>query len=134
MSEEEKKAKEYIKEFKNEVFEGVGNKSIMAKNIDILLNLIEKLQKEIKHQKQQRKYWRDNFYEQQEEIEVLKEDLDKKVKALDIAMSNPDYISKDKIREIIAEYIKQLQSADTERTAIMLSNFIMVLNDLLEEN
>ena len=102
MSEEEK-AIEYIKEFKNEVFEGVGNKSIMAKNIDILLNLIEKLQKEIKHQKQQRKYWRDNFYEQQEEIEVLKEDLDKKVKALDIAMSNPDYISKDKIRAKIKE-------------------------------
>ena len=45
MSEEELKAKEYIKEFKNEVFEGVGNKSIMAKNIDILLNLIEKQQK-----------------------------------------------------------------------------------------
>lgn len=45
MSEEELKAKEYIKEFRNEVFEGVGNKSIMAKNIDILLNLIEKQQK-----------------------------------------------------------------------------------------
>lgn len=45
MSEEEKKAIEYIKEFKNEVFEGVGNKSIMAKIIDILLNLIEKQQK-----------------------------------------------------------------------------------------
>ena len=48
MSEEEKEAKEYIKEFRNEVFEGVGNKSIMAKNIDILLNLIEKQQKKIK--------------------------------------------------------------------------------------
>ena len=45
LSEEEKKAIEYIKEFKNEVFEGVGNKSIMAKNIDILLNLIKKQQK-----------------------------------------------------------------------------------------
>lgn len=47
LSEEENEAIEYLKEFKNEVFEGVGNKSIMAKNIDILLNLIEKLQKEI---------------------------------------------------------------------------------------
>ena len=46
MSEEEK-AIEYIKEFKNEVFEGVGNKSIMAKTIDILLNLLDKQQKEI---------------------------------------------------------------------------------------
>ena len=45
LNEEEKKAIEYIKEFKNEVFEGVGNKSIMAKNIDILLNLIKKQQK-----------------------------------------------------------------------------------------
>lgn len=48
MSEEEKKAIEYIKEFKNEVFEGVGNKSIMAKNIDILLNLIDKQQRKLK--------------------------------------------------------------------------------------
>ena len=45
MSDEEKKAIEYIKEFKNEVFEGVGNKSTMVKNIDILLNLIKKQQK-----------------------------------------------------------------------------------------
>ncbi len=36
-----------------------------------------------------------------EKIDDLKEDLSKKVKALDIAMSNPDYICKDKIREII---------------------------------
>ena len=129
MSEEEKKAIEYIKEFKNEVFEGVGNKSIMAKNIDILLNLIEKLQKEIKHQKQQRKYWRDNFYEQQEEIEVLKEDLDKKVKALDIAMSNPDYISKDKIREKI-EQLKEIADEDN----LDVYTKIDVLEELLEEN
>ena len=45
--------------------------------------------------------------DQQEEIEVLKEDLDKKVKALDIAMSNPDYICKDKIRERIKHNEKQ---------------------------
>ena len=51
LNEEEKNAIEYIKEFKNEVFEGVGNKSIMAKNIDILLNLINKQQKEIEYLK-----------------------------------------------------------------------------------
>lgn len=46
----------------------------------ILLNLIEK---------------------QQEEIKDLKEDLSKKVEELDMAMNNPDYISKDKIKEEI---------------------------------
>lgn len=81
MSEEEKKAIEYIKEFKNEVFEGVGNKSTMAKNIDILLNLIDKQQKEI------------------EELKKPKYIIDCKTNK--ITKLTNDFISKDKIREKI---------------------------------
>lgn len=45
---------------------------------------------------------------QQQKIEELKEDLSQKVKALDIAMSNPDYICKDKIRKTIEDALKEL--------------------------
>ena len=93
LSEEEKKAIEYIKEFKNEVLEGVGNKSTMAKNIDILLNLIEKHKKEIEEKHtiimagaekvkalekgnqslmDSRKKWKNRYYKQRKEIEALK--------------------------------------------------------------
>ena len=121
LSEEEKEAIEYfsvVNFLYNQGLKDMKYLDDMANRMNILLNLIEKLQKEIKHQKQQRKYWRDNFYEQQEEIEVLKEDLDKKVKALDIAMSNPDYICKDKIREKIKNiediYKKEMKPYQTK--------------------
>ena len=53
----------------------------MANRMNILLNLIEKLQREIKHQKQQRKYWRDNFYKQQKELKEWFEIADKILRA-----------------------------------------------------
>ena len=79
LSEEEKKAIEYIKEFRNEVFEGVGNKSIMAKNIDILLNILDKQQKEI------------------EELKSINQIQKYRIEVID----EREFISKDKIREKI---------------------------------
>lgn len=68
----------------------------------------------------------------QYKIEELEEDLDKKVKALDITMSNPDYICKDKIRKKIKDLEKK--AFDNE---INYSNYhykTEILKELLEEN
>ena len=106
MLSEEEKAIENLKK----------NRGVSFKEADVLSNLIDNQQKEI------------------EENQVLIDDIkDHRIVYIDTPEFEEKFISKDKIREIIAEYKKQLQSADTERTAIMLSNFIMVLNDLLEE-
>lgn len=86
-----------------------------------------------------KKQWKviENLVEKQKkEIEELETRLQEEIKEK-CELKTELYlmsVSKDKIREIITEYQKQLESADTERTAIMLSNFIMVLIDLLEEN
>ena len=107
MLSEEEKAIENLKK----------NRGVSFKEADVLSNLIDNQQKEI------------------EENQVLIDDIeDHRIVYIDTPEFEEKFISKDKIREIIAEYKKQLQSADTERTAIMLSNFILVLNDLLEEN
>ena len=99
----------------------------MAQNI---LNVIEKQQKETEEKTTILLAGAEKVKQLEKEIEAL-EIIHNTYKEM---IEENNYISKDKIREIIAEYKKQLQSADTERTAIMLSNFIMVLNDLLEEN
>ena len=70
---------------------------------------------------------------QQKEIEDLKEDLDKKVKALDIAMSNPDYICKDKIRDYKKDIEWERQQEIENIGMSMLGSAIDVLNKLLEE-
>ena len=109
MSEEEI-AIETLKEVASDDFDTLGDE-ISPKMAQNILNVIDK---------------------QKEEIEVLKEDLDKKVKALDIAMSNPDYICKDKIREILKdleEFDTNFFNASTLKEATKKS-----LNDLLEEN
>lgn len=90
LSLEEKKAIEYIKEFRNEVFEGIGNKSIMAKNIDILLKLVDKQQKEIE------KY--NKVFENVEETTLYADG-----KEIHKLIELTDFISKDKIRKKIKE-------------------------------
>ena len=117
MSEEEKKAIEYFEKYINDFERRIGKNLTTEFNehLKVLLNQVENQQKEIEELKQNRDEYKEEYK-----------------KLLNARYYN--YISKDKIREIIAEYQKQLKSADTERTAIMLSNFIMVLNDLLEEN
>lgn len=51
MNEEEKQAINYLKDFRNEVYNGVGTGSVMAKNIDIIFAIIEKQQKQIEELK-----------------------------------------------------------------------------------
>lgn len=103
---------------------------LFEKEIVRLKKIIENQQKEIKKEKSRIMELDELLDKQQKEIEDLKE----KNTQLTNYLNDSYYVSADEIREIITEYQKQLQSADTERTAIMLSNFIMVLNDLLEEN
>ena len=118
MSEKEKRAIELLKKLQKKtpyIIWGDGTPYNKSNQIQTILNLIDNQQKEIEELKHNRDEYKEEY-----------------IKLLNARYYN--YISKDKIREIIAEYQKQLKSADTERTAIMLSNFIMVLNDLLEEN
>ena len=128
MSEEEI-AIETLKEVASDDFDTLGD-DISPKMAQNILNVIEKQQKETEEKTTILLAGAEKVKQLEKEIEAL-EIIHNTYKEM---IEENNYISKDKIREIIAEYKKQLQSADTERTAIMLSNFIMVLNDLLEEN
>jgi septal ring factor EnvC (AmiA/AmiB activator) len=110
----------------------------MASRMNMLLNLIEKLQKEIKHQRQQRKYWRDNFYKQQKEIEELKLDLEEMVKSNNHKNENwvhknilNSCISKDKIREKLNYFEHSFDYDDNGESYELVME---VLDELLEEN
>ncbi len=118
-----------------------------------LLELYKKQQKEIKHQRQQKKYWRDNFYEQQKEIKKYKEAISIiKTKPLSVKLKDKKgnviaemhdplgYISKDKIRKKIKEIKLQADvygiggelsrpQLDEEQEAQ-----INILKELLKEN
>ena len=99
---------------------------------NIIKKYIEKQQKEIKHELNQRKYWRDNFYKQQKEIEELKKPKylvhfeNNKITKMELIN---DFISKDKIREKIKELRK------TQDFKVGLENYaIKILQELLKEN
>ena len=109
MSEEEK-AIEYIKEFKNEVFEGVGNKSIMAKNIDILLNLLDKQKEEIKEKSTIILAGAEKVKQLEKEIEAL-EIIHNTYKEM---IEENNYISKDKIKERIDKYRKKIEKLHSQ--------------------
>ena len=145
LNEEEKNAIEYIKEFRNEVFEGVGNKSIMAKNIDILLNILDKQQKEIEREEQYTDFYKDLCNKQQKEIKKeknrimeLAELLDKQENEInslqqELEIQKGCSISKDKIRKIINKYVdidEHLNYTNQELYGEDLKNMI---NELLEE-
>ena len=114
---------------------------LFQKEIARLKEIIERQQDEIDT-------WEETENDYEHELARKDEEIENQQKEIEELKNNElDYTTiymngvydgekkvKDKIREIIAEYQKQLKSADTERTAIMLSNFIMVLNDLLEES
>lgn len=139
LSEEEKEAIEYFSVANilyNQGLKDMKYLDDMANRMNILLNLIEKLQKEIKHQKQQRKYWRDIFYEQQKEIKELTLDLEEMTKSNNHKLENwvhknilNSYISKAKIRKKIEE-LKEI--ADEDNLDIYIK--IDVYQELLEEN
>ena len=67
----------------------------------------------------------DLYQQEKEKNEILQKELDNKIKALDRAMSNPDYISKDKIKVKIGE----LNISDILEDQIA----IPYLKELLEE-
>lgn len=105
LSEEEKKAIEYL-ENRLDILHN-NTQWATEKSIKVVLNLTEKQRKEIKHQRQQRKYWRDIFYEQQKEIKELTLDLEEMTKSNNHKLENwvhknilNSYISKAKIREL----------------------------------
>ena len=110
------------------------------KQLQIILNLIEKQQKEISLLKDQLEYVKSEYEEtieqQQKEIEELKEkngvlqnELNKKIEALDKAMNNPDYISKNKIKAKIENLEKQDKESKLSHNYLV----IPVLQELLKE-
>ena len=113
MSEEEKKAIEYLKRHILPYYGSKGKIEFMLN--DIILNLIEKQQKEIEELK--------------EKNGVLQNELNKKIEALDKVMNNPDYISKNKIKA----KIKDLEKQDKESKLSHNYLVIPVLYSLLEE-
>lgn len=108
MSEEEKIAIETLKEVASDDFDTLGD-DISPKMAQTILNFIKKLQKEIEHELDQRKYWRDNFYKQQKEIEELKNnELDYTTIYINGVYEGKKYY-KDKIREKIKHYNNELE-------------------------
>lgn len=72
-----------------------------------------------------------------EKNEILEEELKSKIEALDIAMSNPDYICKDKIREKIKELEEYIVKKEEETCGKCITigedMTIRYLKELLEE-
>ena len=141
LSEEEKEAIEYFSVANilyNQGLKDMKYLDDMANRMNILLNLIEKLQREIKHQKQQRKYWRDNFYEQQKEIKELTLDLEEMTKSNNHKLENwvhknilNSYVSKDKIKEKLNYFEHSFDYDDNGESYELVME---VLNELLEGN
>ena len=141
LSEEEKEAIEYFSVANilyNQGLKDMKYLDDMANRMNILLNLIEKLQKEIKHQKQQRKYWRDNFYEQQKEIKELTLDLEEMTKSNNHKLENwvhknilNSYVRKDKIKEKLNYFEHSFDYDDNGESYELVME---VLNELLEGN
>lgn len=134
LSEEEKKAIEYL-ENRLDILHN-NTQWATEKSIKVVLNLTKKQQREIKHQRQQRKYWRDIFYEQQKEIKELTLDLEEMTKSNNHKLENwvhknilNSYISKHKIREKIEE-LKEIADEDNPDAYIKIDAY----QELLEEN
>ena len=110
------------------------------KNIEEAIKAVEKFNQENKY--------RDGGYinssinmvlkeneELKEKNEILREELKSKIEALDIAMSNPDYICKDKIKwkiKVLNKDLKKCGSTDII-TRHIIANNIEFLVELLEE-
>lgn len=108
MSEEEKEAIKYMKEFQKDLY-GASSKNLMASYLDTIFNLIEQQQKEI-----------------EELIELLNKYNDMQY----IKKIEEKYISKDKIREKIKEYDKWIEKGEYTES---LEAQRYALNELLEE-
>lgn len=103
MSEEEKKAIKELTDAVNEpleVFENVVDtfKPVNLEQCRIILNLIEKQQKEIEREKEYSEFYEDLCHKQQERIRHYKR----------------KYISKNKIRELLKKYDKDIAWANAD--------------------
>jgi hypothetical protein len=76
-------------------------------------------------------YWKNLYnlyFEEKEKSGILQKELDKKIEALDKAMNNPDYISKDKITSILG-----LEKETTEQTILQYIETLESENARLED-
>ena len=141
LNKEEKEAIEILKKLQKKtpyIIWGDGTPYNKSNQIQTILNLIEKLQKEIKYQRQQKKYWKDNFYKQQKEIEELKLDLEEMVKSNNHKNENwvhknilNSYISRDKVKEKLNYFEHSFDYDDNGESYELVME---VLDELLEEN
>ena len=129
MSEEEKEAIKYMKEFQKDLY-GASSKNLMASYLDTIFNLIEQQQKETEDLKKDR----------EKVIEIItdtEDNLDKMfIKLIELfkipkGKVKTNCISKDKIRAKIKEIDEDelLQKIDFGQIALA----IKVLYELLEE-
>ena len=115
MSEEEKQAINYLKEFRDNVYAGVGTGSVMAKNIDMIFVIIDKQQKEIEARLKEIdslykmmsvkddeiKYLEQKLEQYGLDYQILKDDIEEhNIAYVDTPEFEEKYISKDKIRHI----------------------------------
>ena len=122
MNEEEKEAINYLKDFRNNVYNGVGTGSVMAKNIDIIFAIIEKQQKEIENRLNEIKCLYNFISIREERIDELVEINEK---------YNDLYISKDKIRKLKEIVHKTLDNNGITRVyQLTIDNYF---KELLEE-
>ena len=105
MNEEEKKAIKYIKEFKNETKERVGNKSTMVKNLNILLNLIDKQKKEIEDMREELQMYVDTNIEENFDMVYMKAvaDFKDKIRKIIKEVSNGTYDAKIILEQLLEE-------------------------------
>lgn len=102
MNEEEKQAIHYLKDFRNNVYNGVGSGSVMAKNLNLIFEIIEKQQKEIEELsiiKNSIQTLETHFVNDDTYYVIAKENFLEG----DFRHLLDDYISKDKIKEKIQE-------------------------------
>lgn len=146
LSEEEKKAIELLKDFKRELnniesyeradVEGKYKKILIVLQEDdfdtfqTILNLIDKRQKEI----EEKNCLIDVLQHKIEELLDNKKEINY-IKPIDIKVQN--YISKDKIRELIEKYEQDYKRQDKEELfnlTKITAGKLSALNELLEEN
>ena len=134
MNEEEKEAIQMLDKFITEhKFYNIKHSDNLEDNIEIVLNLIEKLQKENEELKGTLRDTQNSWFEDTKKMEKLKKDFNE---ANNIAIKNmTEYVSKAEIKDKI-EDLKMSGGSDgkdnTENTARELA--IEALQDILEES
>ena len=133
MSEKEKKAIERLKDLisKARVIEDIEiNKYVAFKDIEIILNLIDKQQKELEILKA-KKLEKQCIYGKEVKINNIPEKFENSV--ISIYETHENCISKEKIREKIERLKILAEKSETEEDLIAYKNKIHILESLLED-